>query len=289
MDASLRRSAKAGFSLIELLVAMAVIAVLLALMLPAVNKVQEAARVAACRNNLHQIGIALHNYVDAYDCLPPGSVNKTGPVRNEAAGYHHSWIVPLLPHLGEGPLSRQFVRGVSVYDSTHDAARAVLLPVVVCPSDPGPHLSADGPVTPAGTNYAGVHHPVESPIDVTNHGVLFLNSRIRTSDIPDGTTYTLVVGEKLREPEELGWASGTRSTLRNAGSILGGTGHVPTRLVALGPPVDRLEVGGFGSAHPNALTLLFVDGHVETVSLSMPISRLQQLADRADGAVVEDF
>jgi prepilin-type N-terminal cleavage/methylation domain-containing protein/prepilin-type processing-associated H-X9-DG protein len=286
-DCIMRRAAKSGFSLIELLVVMAVLAVLVTLLLPAVNKVREAAHATACRNNLHQIGMALQNYVDAHGCLPPGSVNDTGPVRSEPVGIHHSWIVALLPHLGEEPLSRQFVPGVSVYDRANDAAREVLLPVLVCPSDPGPQRPSDRQFTPQGANYAGVHHPVETPIDVTNHGVLFLNSRVGMSDIPDGSTHTLVVGEKLREPDDLGWASGTRSTLRNAGSILGGTTPAGTRLV--GPPADRLEVGGFGSAHASMVTFLFVDGHVENVSLSMATSRLQQLADRADGTVVDEF
>jgi prepilin-type processing-associated H-X9-DG protein len=208
-------------------------------------------------------------------------------VRSEPPGYHHGWIVQLLPHLGERPLSRQFSPSLPIYDSAHDAARAVLLPVLVCPSDPGPTMPTDRQNMAQGTNYAGVHHPVETPIDVTNHGVLFLNSRVRVSDIPDGSTYTLVVGEKLREPEELGWAAGTRSTLRNAGSILGGI--TPVAIRPVGPPGDRLEVGGFGSAHSGMVTFLFVDGHVENVSLSVATSRLQQLADRADGTVVEEF
>jgi len=65
-----------------------------------------------------------------------------------------------------------------------------------------------------------VHHDVEAPIDADNHGVFFLNSRLRVRDITDGTSHTLFAGEKLSEPDDLGWMSGTRATLRNTGTAL---------------------------------------------------------------------
>jgi prepilin-type processing-associated H-X9-DG protein len=77
-----------------------------------------------------------------------------------------------------------------------------------------------GQNTPPASNYAGVQHDVEAPIDVDNHGVFFLNSKLRYDDITDGPSHTLFIGEKLCDPNDLGWMSGTRATLRNTGTLL---------------------------------------------------------------------
>ena len=68
------------------------------------------------------------------------------------------------------------------------------------------------------SNYAGCYHDVESPIDVDNHGVMYLNSHISQKDVTDGTSHTIYVGEKLSDEQDLGWMSGTRATLRNTGT-----------------------------------------------------------------------
>ena len=70
------------------------------------------------------------------------------------------------------------------------------------------------------SSYAACHHDVEAPIDVENHGVFYLNSSIRHEDIPDGSSYTIFVGEKRIASQDLGWLSGTRATLRNTGTPL---------------------------------------------------------------------
>ena len=90
-----------------------------------------------------------------------------------------------------------------------------MIPVLSCPSSP----AADGPVS----NYAGVHHHVEAPIDADNSGVLFLNSKLSFEDLRDGAAYTLFIGEKRTGyVEDLGWMSGTSATLRNTGTPLNG-------------------------------------------------------------------
>ena len=81
------------------------------------------------------------------------------------------------------------------------------IPVLLCPDEPG-----SATPTVASSNYAGVHHDVEAPIDVNNNGVFFLNSHLRYDDITDGASHTLFFGEKVFDPNDLGWMSGTRAT-----------------------------------------------------------------------------
>lgn len=90
-----------GFTLLELLVVIAVIAILISLLLPAIQSAREGARRTACHNNLFQLGVALHNYNLAHTVLPPGCVNDAGPVENFRTGYKVSWIVQILPYIGQ--------------------------------------------------------------------------------------------------------------------------------------------------------------------------------------------
>ncbi len=171
-----------AFTLIELLVVMAIIGVLIALLLPAVQASREAARRVQCTNNLMQMGLALNNYESAYDVFPPGVVNPTGPIANTPQGYHASWIAQLLPYVDQRSTFNHINFNFGMYDKANLTVRAVSLRVLICPSDPG----ASNAVDVTASSLAGNHHHTEAPIDVTNTGVLFLNSRIRTEDIEDG-------------------------------------------------------------------------------------------------------
>ena len=91
-----------AFTLVELLVVIAIISILVALLLPAVNAAREAARRTQCKNNVAQLGLALHNYEMAHENLPPGVVNANGPIRSVPEGNHTSWTVQILPMIEEG-------------------------------------------------------------------------------------------------------------------------------------------------------------------------------------------
>jgi prepilin-type N-terminal cleavage/methylation domain-containing protein len=212
-----RTKRRRGFTLIELLISSAIMAILVALLLPAVQQAREAARRSTCKSHLRQLGIALQNYHDQYEMLPAGTVNPTGPIRNVPVGYHHGWYVALLPYLEQVPLDQQVDPQRSIYDASHDPVRRQVLPLLLCPSDDVGSLatSAQQAFEPALCNYAGNHHPWEAPIDVDNLGVLYLNSFLPLTKIPDGTSHTIAVGEFKRAMDDLGWASGTRATLRN--------------------------------------------------------------------------
>ena len=128
------RAERDGFTLIELLVVIAIIAILIALLLPAVQQAREAARRTTCKNNLMQLGLALQNIEAQYEHLPPGTINDSGPIRNQPKGNHVSWIVQLLPFIDQGNAFEHYDASVGVYDPKNAQVRALVIPVLRCPS-----------------------------------------------------------------------------------------------------------------------------------------------------------
>jgi len=294
-----------AFTLIELLVVIAIIAVLVALLLPAVQSAREAARRAQCVNNLMQVALALQNYESSHEVLPPGVVNATGPIQDQPKGYHFGWLTQILPYIEARTIYNHFNFKLSLYDTPNGTTRGTLVRSFLCPSDNGPGRGALGA---AMNNYAGNHHDVEAAIAANNMGVLFLNSAIRYEDVSDGTSQTIFVGEKLNDGLGLGWASGTRASLRNTGSAINQTilsPPVPTAAPA--PPVDSAVgqpgqtadaeltlsadalrfVGGYNSRHPGGANCAFGDGSVRFVKNSIAPNVLRLLGNRADGEFID--
>ena len=274
------RNRQRAFTLVELLVVITIIGILMAMMMPAVMAAREAARRMSCLNNLFQIGVALNNYESAYDMLPPGTTDAAGPVHNVPQGYKMSWTVNVLPYLDENVVYEHIDRSVGAYDAKNAAVRAMKLSVFTCPSaDP-----ARGDQPPV-SSYVGCQNDVEAPINVDNHGVLFLNSHISRDDVTDGISHTIYLGEKVTEPTDLSWMSGTGATLRN-------TGHAP-QWGTLDPTVPNpaakndLYVGGFSSDHSQICNYLFGDGRTDSLSNCIDLKVLQQLGNRADGKLLE--
>ena len=276
----LRLNADRGFTLVELLVVIAIISILIMMLLPAVQAAREAARRVSCLNNMMQTSLAVHNYEYHFENLPPGVTNPTGPIRNVEDGNHTSWIVHILPYLEENAMYALYDFEAGAYDAKNVTVRTAPIMSLQCPS--APLGSNDDDIETS--SYAGCHHDVEAPIDTDNHGLLFLNSVVRYSDIYDGSSHTILLGEHLNEKHPLGWVSGTRSTLRNTGTFERPTHHggqqpsvatstsIDAELGSAEGDVDHdtsLHVGGFGSYHSGqALNVAFADGSVHTLALN---------------------
>ncbi len=270
---------ESGFTLVELLVVIAIIFILLGLTLSAVQASRESARRFKCAAQLGRIGMAIANYEDAYRFFPPGTIEKEGPIRHEAKGYHHNWLSFVLPYLDERSLARRIDRSASVYADANAGPRKQRVMVIECPSD------AQAGTSFPYSSYAAVHHPKEAPIDVDNQGVFFLNSRVGIAEVRDGLSHALFLGERLTVDgmKDLGWMSGTRATLRNTGHSLE-TGFDRPASDPLAPKI----VGGFGSLHPAVVQFVLGSGAVVPFSSSIDESVLQKLANRSDGELVPE-
>ena len=284
-----------GFTLVELLVSIAIIGILIMLMLPAVSASRESARQSFCANNLAGLSQALTDYELATGHFPPGVVNPQGPIFNLPEGLHHNWIFQVLPMLDERPVAERIDPEISVYDPQHDLVREISLSQLVCPSDRAiPGLLRQ-------SNYVGIHHDVEAPIGADNHGILFLNSKIYRDDIQDGSAHTLLLSEKRNLPGgDLGWLSGTRATLRNTGTSINRIDETKILFFSTdglpsdAQPLDQTQVdsrkayvGGLSSDHAIGPNTAFADGHVQLLDAQIDAATLQQLGHRMDHGLLD--
>ncbi len=278
---------RSGFTLVELLVVIAIIGVLIGLLLPAVQAAREAARRMSCSNNMAQIGLGVHHYEFAMEHLPAGSINDEGPIRSEAIGQHVSWTVQILPYIEQQAAYEHFDFDAGAYGPANADVRALKIPTYFCPSNPfGSNNGTDGKRI-GSCHFAGSHHNSEAPIDEDNNGLLFLNSKVRYSEMLDGSSQTLLIGEAIAYENDLGWLSGTRATLRNISTlndraIKDRSGRLPMH------PPEPMAVGGFGSYHQGGAQFAFADGSVRFMSDSMNPELRVQLAHRADGELLKD-
>jgi prepilin-type N-terminal cleavage/methylation domain-containing protein/prepilin-type processing-associated H-X9-DG protein len=263
---------RSAFTLIELLVVIGIIALLVGLLLPAVQKVREAAQRSQCQNNLHQIGIACHSYHDANNGLPPG-YTTTAAYPDTSPGW--GWAAYLLPYLEQGNLYSQLNFAQPVQNSP---AIQTIVKVYLCPADspPATAFTVTGPtggtITGAApcSYAASVGQDASEVDDPTGDGIFYRNSHTRFTDITDGTSQTTMLGDRAWTMTRGIWAGAPSGAITTPGlrnPWVNATGP-PTALTLVHNNWINIlsdSDGGlddFSSNHTGGVNLLFADGSV---------------------------
>ena len=303
-----------GFTQLELLVVIAIIGVLIGLLLPAVQKVREAANRTSCLNNLKQIALAAHTFHDTHKKFPAGAhlpVLQSGV----PTGGTNLWV-ELLQHFEQDnlykkwdPDNRKNVAG------DRNATQAQVIKLLICPSDPLPAdvVENSAEATPKWSwgfygmsSYGGNAGKRTVPIaDMSRDGIFWIDSRVRLTDIKDGTEYTLLFGERYHHDPEF---DRLRPILMNAiapieeigkwGYVAGPAGVMANATLHSAVPINyRMPSDGdllalasrdcaFGSGHPGGANFAFADGHVKFLEESLSLDTLKALSTIRGGEVV---
>jgi len=216
----------------------------------------------------------------AAEHLPAGVTNPSGPITNDETGNDIGWLVQILPFIEQQNAFDQFDPKTSIYSDENLPLRELSIPTFLCPSFPH-EITEDGYGM---TNFAACYHDVESPIDEDNHGLMYLNSSVRYSEIRDGSSHTILVAEMIPTENSLGWPSGTEASLRNSGSLDGAAQLLSLPRMEFGSQ----ETGGLASAHPGGAHATFADGAVRFLMWSIDPITLQNLGHRSDGVVIQE-
>jgi len=210
-----------GFTLIELLVVIAIIAILIALLVPAVQKVRESASRTQCLNNLKQIGLSLHNFHDAYKFLPPGYVTTGMPKLKVPAGVNHGWAVFILPYIEQQNLAAIYRLDKDWQDTVNAPVYESFVPTFICPSVPAGRRTVSGTFNGRSFKAAVGDYAVNNAINdalrdnggsglIDNigpagssayYGVMRGNRVVKITQITDGASNTLVIAEDAGRPQ----------------------------------------------------------------------------------------
>ena len=290
-----RCRSRVGFTLIELLVVIAIIAILIGLLLPAVQKVRGAAARVQCSNNLKQIGLAIHNYENAYSKLPPRGMPAPGP----------AWGTLILPYLEQENVFRLYRQDLDWRDPLNQNAVTRPIKVYLCPTSP--ERTANGTfngapwassVSDYGAN-GGLDPRLMTlgwlPASTRRNGVFMPAIELRMTDISDGTSTTLGVVEMAGRPNL--WRAGfDTGSIQNAG-VKGPWGHTHNHIEVRGHSADGVtrpgsctvnctNADGIYGFHANGANILMMDGSVRFVTSTLNNFVLYALATPSTGEVV---
>lgn len=302
-----------GFTLIELLVVIAIIALLVALLLPAVQQVREAARRAQCQDHLHNIALALHNYESTHRRFPPGWVGASAAGHDMMGNNGFGWGTFVLPFIEQKPLYERLNLSRSIIHPSNLPLLRTPIDLFICPSDPQLEVwdieeeGSPGAVlaTLASANYVGVFgsgpnqpggvelHDCEEDYEdngpggqCRGNGLLYHNSGVRISDIIDGASNTLAVGERLTTPpgtqlkHNSTWSGVIPEGEEAFARVLGVADHTPNSNNSVTPHLDD-----FSSHHPGGVQFATCDGRVVFLSENLNLDVYQWLTTIAGGEV----
>ncbi len=281
----LRKRPVLGFTLVELLVVIAIIGILVALLLPAVQQARESARMTTCRNNMKQIGLALHNYHGTHTVFPPGAVGGLG----------HGWTAFILPQIEQGPLydTLTWEETGNNWDEGGTNQRAVqtVIETFRCPTSTAPlRDDCNGIENRVPCSYIGcgsgiaTHDNFTTPLD----GILFNLSGIRFGQIVDGTSHTIIVGEKSVFVYAACldyWYIGSTNIDANAGSdfseFFGSTSARINshRILGTESCIAENELA-FGSEHSGGIHVAMADGSVSYLAENVDHETYRHLGTR---------
>jgi len=317
-----------GFTLIELLVVIAIIAILIALLLPAVQQAREAARRSTCKNNLKQIGLALHNYHDTHRVFPPGLI--AGSSTSAAAttgGTGWAWGTFILPFMDQAPLYQQLQPGtITTACPTgalcpHNATRLALLrtgiPAFVCPSDPHSSIqqnpvssswvkdttTASSPVAIGLSNYVACIGNVDVNCNFNKQpGCFYPNSKTKMRDITDGTSNIILAFERdtvkhaggpaTNEQHQGGnWAGVSYPGCDNANyNHYAVLGYIRSDIYgSINGSPTRYDRREPASMHVGGIHILMGDGAVRFLSENVNAITATNLSKIADGVPLGEF
>lgn len=307
-----KQTATRGFTLIELLVVIAIIAILIALLLPAVQQAREAARRAQCQNNLKQIGLAMHNYLDTHGLFPPGMINSTHNSPT-GVGTGWGWGALVLPFIDQAPLWQSINFNLPL-DTGNAATLAIarrVIPGYLCPSDPvrNPSMnnafnirygtSANAQI--AQSNYlvcagnGGIDAAADAHMAVERNGMFYVNSNISIRDVLDGTSNTIMVMERdtvtppsmpgVAVERRLGaaWAGTSAPSLLEPNYCLYKNMVVIRQLYGeINGSATRKDRRDPSSQHAGGVQVAMGDGSVRFVSQNINLNTARFLAQRND-------
>jgi prepilin-type N-terminal cleavage/methylation domain-containing protein/prepilin-type processing-associated H-X9-DG protein len=274
--------AATGFTLVELLVVIAIIGILIGLLMPAINSAREASRRASCANNLKQMGLALLNYHDEHQCFPPGysaTATYVDGAADTSLGW--GWAAYCLPYLEEKAAYRGIQFNLPVEAAANAPAVQTVIKTFLCPSDHLPPGAFDVPdafgkslAKAAPSSYAACCGGDESATtDETGKGVFYRNSKTRIADITDGTSHTILVGEKAWANAKGIWAGAIANAVcvRGPDNPCPGSGagsySAPTLVLShshLNNATTDTDGGldDFSSRHPTGSNFVYGDGSI---------------------------